>query len=219
MGMHVNKKGQALIELAIFGSLILFLFGVLISNMQRLNDQQYVQMETFRRTLQIANNGGLTPAEETLGGAAAQLTILENRRQVDLSGYFMKGSSQSVSSSSNVFWAVPAVGVAPTQRTYVKVNEDYSPDLFEEEPIENIDSVSETSFSETLGRQETPEAITSAKSSTLKDKITTTLVDKDKKKIWETTQGLHRDDDGQYRYSQAEVDAQVDRSQTWQTGF
>ena len=216
---YLNKRGQTLTELAIFGTLILFLFGVLLSNLQRLNDQQYTQMEAFRRTLYVANTGGLTPAEKVPGGSAAQMTVMENRRNVDLSGYYMKGNTQSVSASSNVFWAVPAVGVQPTQRTYVKVNDDYSPDLAEEESVENIDSASETSFSDSLGRQETPEAITVTKSSTLKDTITTTLVDKDKNTIWEVTQGLYRDPDGQYRYGQSAVDTEVNRSQTWETGF
>ncbi len=219
MILRKNKKAQALLELAIFGSIILLIFGILLSYMQRLNDQQYVQMEAFRQALQIGNLGGTSLAEKTAGGASAQLTVLQNRRHVDLGSYFMKGSPQSLSASSNVFWAVPAVGSQAAQRVYMKVNEDYSPDLSEGEALENIETGSETIFSENVLKQETPQGITNTKSSILKDTITTTLIDKDKNKLWEVTQGVYRDSDGQYKYSKDKLDTEVERSQTWETGF
>jgi uncharacterized protein (UPF0333 family) len=209
MKLRRNKRGQALLELAIFGSLILFLFGILLSYMQRMNDQQYVQMEAFRQALRIGNTDN----------AAAQLTVLENRRHVDLGNYFMKGSPQSLSASSNVFWAVPKVGSQPEQRAYVKVNEDYSSDLAGGEGLEDIQTSSETEFNEIVAKQETPQAISNIKSSTLKDTITTTLVGQDKSPIWQITQGLYRDSDGQYKYSSSAVGTEVKREQSWQTGF
>jgi uncharacterized protein (UPF0333 family) len=219
MILRANKKAQALLELAIFGSLILLFFGILLSYMQRQNDQQYLQMEAFRRALQISNTGGATPADKTAGGAAAQLTVLENRRHVDLGNYFMKGSPQSLSASSNVFWAVPSVGADAERRVHVKVNDDYSPDLSAGEGVEDIDTASTSSFSEVISKQETPESITNIKSSVLKDTVTTTLLDKDKNKLWEVTQGVYRDSDGQYKYSKDKVDTEVKREQSWQTEF
>jgi len=218
MLLHTNKRGQALLELAILGSIILLIFGILLSYMQRQNDQQYLQMESFRRALEIGNTGGATPADKIAGGAAAQLTVLENRRHVDLGNYFMKGSPNSISASSNVFWAVPSVGVSAPRRVHVKVNDDYSPDLSEEEGVEDIDTASASSFSEIIGKQETPDSITNIKSSTLKDTITTTLLDKDGKTLWEVEQGVYRDSDGQYKYSKDKVGEEVTREQTWQTG-
>ena len=134
------RKGQAIIELGIFGTIILFVVGMLISYIQRQNDQQYVQMEAFRGALQKACQGpvGLeqTFTEDSFRntnplellypgkGAAVQYTVLENRRYVDVSPEFVKKSPQVASASSNVYWAVPFVGKASESLTAIKINED-----------------------------------------------------------------------------------------------
>lgn len=219
MRIYQEQKGQAMVELAIFGSIVLIVFGALLSYLQQLNDQQYVQMESFRRALYVANTGGATAKDMLPSGSVAQVTLMQNRRHVDLSGNFMKRSSQNLSSSANVFWAVPEAGAESKQRVYVKVNEDYSSDLSEEEPIENINTASEASFSEEISRNESPQAITNTRSSVLKDSVTTTLVDKDGKTIWEVKQGVFRDSDGQYKYSEDAVGTEVERTKTWETAF
>ena len=51
MNILYNKRGQAAVEMAIFGVIVLMVFGTLLSYLQKLNDQQYIQMETFRQSL------------------------------------------------------------------------------------------------------------------------------------------------------------------------
>lgn len=103
-----NNRGQAVAEMAVFGSLILLVFGVVLSYAQRLNEQQYTQMECFRRAQALASSY-LDPDASDGQGAKAQMTLIENRRSSDLSGDYRKGSPQTLSSSANVFWAVPSL--------------------------------------------------------------------------------------------------------------
>lgn len=117
-----KKSGQAVAEMAIFGSLIIFLFGTLLAYVQRANDQQYAQMAAFRRALEKSNTH---LGNDTDGaGASVQYTLVENRRQSDFSGNFRKGSGQSLSASSNVFWAVPKVQTEPENLIVYRINED-----------------------------------------------------------------------------------------------
>lgn len=224
-----NKKGQAVLELGLFAAIILLILGVLLSNMQRLNDQQYVQMESFRRALAKAHTYETASAPDNRG-AAVQMMLLQNRRHVDLSGNFRKGNEQSLSGSSSVFWAVPFQGEGgrPTESALVlRVNEDqHEIDNLPQEfkGVEDIDTKGSSSFTETTTKEEHPDGIINSNKSTLKDTITTTFVSKAKegeegKKIWEVTQGVYRDADGQYKYSESHVDTEVERGQTWKTGF
>jgi len=221
MRFHHHQKAQAIVELGVFGSIILLIFGILLSYMQRLNDQQYTQMETFRTALQIACLGGFTPETGNDYGASAQLTLLQNRRHVDISNNFRKGSPTSISASSSVFWAVPQVGDEPASRVYVKVNEDFSPDLFskdEDAGVEDINTESETIFDENLVKQETPGTITNTRSSSLQDTVTTALLAKNGTTIWNVTQGAYYAD-GQYRYGSAHVGTKINQGRTWETEF
>jgi hypothetical protein len=177
MGSH-NKKAQAVVELAIFGSIILFVFGVLLSFMQRFNDQQYVQMEAFRRALEK----GCTYSGETSEGAGAsvQYTLITDRRHVDLSGGFRKGSPTTLSASSNVFWAVPKVGAQSESLIAYRINEDertrnYS-DLIPADAgddqsfvMEPTLSASRSSFRETVTKEESGQAITNSRESSLSE--------------------------------------------------
>ncbi len=233
-----NKRGQAILEMAIFGSIILFLFGMLLAYMQRQNDQQYVLMEGFRRALQkgCANN------------SSAQITLLENRRYADISGNFRKGSPNTLSSSSSVFWAVPKVGEEAQSILVFKVNEDekvvdYRDFIPKEEEEQktfstgDLDFTTNTSFNETAIKTETSTAIVNSRSSTLQDTVKTTIPYKIKQKedpddyddsndvvlqegtLWEVEQGGYVDTDGQYKYKADKVGTEVERSKTWETGF
>lgn len=194
--------------MAIFGSIILFLFGILLAYMQRQNDQQYVQMETFRRAL----------LKGYTNNSSAQITNLENRRYADLSGSFRKGSPNTLSSSYSVFWAVPRSGAEPENVVVLKVNDDET-QIDSDTSIENIDFSTDTTFSEASVKQETPQGITTTRRSTLEDTVKTTFVDKDGNTIWEVTQGVYRDANGQYRYSSGQVGTEIDRERTWETKF
>jgi len=214
-----NQKGQAVAEMALFGSLILMIFVSLISYLQRSNDQQYVQMEAFRRALAKGNTFQGEASEGA--GASVQLTLIQNRRYSDNSGSFRKGSPQAFSASSNVFWAVSKVGAKPDNAIVFKVNDDEkeiinNPDV----KVENIDSSQKTNFSETTLKQETPQAITNTRTSTLKDTVTTKFLDEDGNSVWEVTQGAYRDAaDGQYKYHSSQVDNEIVRGKSWRTEF
>lgn len=173
-----DKKGQAMVELAIFGSIILVMFGILLSFIQRFNNQQYVQMETFRRALEKACT---YQGEESEGaGASVQFTLLTDRRQAEVSGGFRKGNANTFSASSNVFWAVPKVGAQSESLIAYRVNEDertrnYEEFVPEEEAdnwsfrTEDMASSSDLDFNETITKQETPRAITNTRDSTLQE--------------------------------------------------
>jgi hypothetical protein len=200
--MIMHKKAQAVVELALFGSLILFIFGLLLSYAQRFNDQQYVHMETFRRALQRANSG---QGNESGAGASVQFTFIENRKHIDLQAGFRKGNTQTLSSSSSVFWAVPEVGGRAQNLIVYKVNEDenihdfrnFVPeehDRFDREgnerqrfwsfEPEDMSTDSKTHFKEALGKKENTEAITNTAISEISEGIHTKIpyrvVEKDK---------------------------------------
>src|SRR3989338_2695978 len=183
-GILYNGKGQAVVEMALFGSLIIIILAVLLSYIQRSNDQQYTQMEVFRRALQKACT---FQGEESEGaGASAQYTMLENRRHIDLSGNFRKGSSQIMGASSNVFWAVPKVGGQSENLIIYKVNDDekeadYS-DFVSKDKAETLyfqteDTISDSSlsFNETNAKIENQQTITNIRVSELQDTAATAI--------------------------------------------
>lgn len=54
------------------------------------------------------------------------MTLIENRRHADLSGDYKKGSAQTLSASSNVFWAVPPLteGAEVPNLIAYRINQD-----------------------------------------------------------------------------------------------
>lgn len=215
-----NKKGQAMIEMAIFGTLILFVFGMLISYAQRMNEQQYIQMEAFRRALEKACT--FAGAEDSGAGASVQYTAMENKRLADLSDSFRKGSPTAIRGSSSVFWAVPQTGSQPENKIVYKINDDEA--TFDTgTQIESISTSSgegsKDEFTEKMQKTEGPGGITTSRESHLTDTITTTLMGEDGSTIWQVTQGAYRDADGQIRYGSQAVDNTIDSARTWRTDF
>jgi hypothetical protein len=88
------NSAQAAVELAIFGSLILLVFSVLLMYGQRLDSQQQVKMEAFRRALQKAyqRNGSVS------------YTLKKEERSFNLFGGFGQGQPSTVASSATVLW-------------------------------------------------------------------------------------------------------------------
>lgn len=241
-----GQRAQAVAELAIFGGLVLFIFGTVLSYIQRSNDQQYVQMEAFRRALKKACS---FQGEDSEGaGASVQMTLMQNRRHADLSGDFRKGSPQSFSASSNVFWAVPKSGSQPENLIAYRVNQDelvidkakYDTFVTDSDQSFGFDSpTSETNstFNESTIKAEDTQGITNTRSSRLSETITTHLpykVTKDdgddnpdndpvqKQGEFVFEQKLYRGSNGQYRYSNSSVIPDgyvVERNSTWQTPF
>jgi len=56
LGKCNNHSGQALLEFAIFGAMLLFCLSLLLQYGLRVNYQEYLQMTTFRRALSLALN-------------------------------------------------------------------------------------------------------------------------------------------------------------------
>lgn len=206
-----------MLEMAIFGSLILLVFGVLLSYLQRQNDQQYVEMETFRRSLQKGNSyQGQGPDG---AGASVQLTLLEDRINVAAQGGFRKGSPSTVNTSSSVFWAVPESGEKPDNLIVYRINEDESPALATGTQVEGITSSSDTTFSENLVKTESPQQITTLRESDLSNVITHQVLGEGGAPVWQVTQGLYKDADGQYRYGSTATGNVVHSEREWSTDF
>jgi len=97
MRLLQTPNGQALIELAVFGTFFLMLLGVLLSYGLKYNFQQKAQMTAFRRALKIASD-----QERGVGSAM----VMEDRSIPDPSTLFGVGST------------APIAAVASVQRDY-----------------------------------------------------------------------------------------------------
>ena len=85
------KKGQAILELALFGSILIILLGVLINYGMRYNFQQQVMQQAFRKAL------GLAAARRS-----ATYVLIKDRHIPDPSNPFGVGSLTPVSSTASV---------------------------------------------------------------------------------------------------------------------
>jgi hypothetical protein len=219
--MYTGKKtGQAATEMAIFGSLILVCFAVLLSYANTLTEQQALQQQAFRMALKKAYDSG-----------SASYTILKNTRNVNLFGSFKQGSRGSTTASANVLWAK---GEADS-RGYYQVNEDvieiprYEKSFEDSDPkdipaeVWDIETAADTAFQSGESKQEDDTEIVTSRSSQLTDTITTTLklryqTEEDGAYYYTAsdqvfTQGL--DTDG--RYKQAAVGTTINKGRTWTT--
>lgn len=273
-----NRRGQAVVEMALFGSLIFLIFGTLLSQLQRANDQQYAQMECFRRALQKANNGLGQTSEGA--GASVKFQLRQNRIHADLSPNFKKGASQALSALSNVFWAVPplrrgaesanliAFRFNEDERTFnyrdfVPKEHDHTDENGEERQRfwtfttsssdlsggEEELSRSDSTFSERIIKEEDPMGITNYRASRLASSIVNGVrfwvIENDRddpnyrvfirggieggEDLWIPVQGLYRDSDGQYKYSErvtvvdpitrAILTPVIERGRIWRTEF
>ncbi|MDP2941649.1 MAG: hypothetical protein Q8N85_05320 [Candidatus Omnitrophota bacterium] len=219
-----SKKGQAVAEMALFSGLILVVLGTLISYIQRFNDQQYVQMEAFRRALE---QGCTFQGDTSEGsGASVQYTLIQHRKHIDLQSGFMKGSPQILSSSANIFWAVPKAGDQAKNLIILRVNEDekkidnaqyrkFVPEAEEETTSFQTESPNfntASTFEETLKKDEDKNGISNSRKSTVKESVTTSVdytirnksddAVKKRGEFWQVQQRLYLDPtDGQYKYS------------------
>lgn len=91
---YFYHKGQAALELAIFGSLILMAFSVVLMYGQRLEMQQQVKMESFRKALQKAyeRNSSVT------------YTLKKDNRFFNLFSGFGQGQASAISATSSAMW-------------------------------------------------------------------------------------------------------------------
>lgn len=92
------KKGQAVLELAVLGSLIIMAFSVLLMYGQRFEDQQAVKMEAFRLALQKAWQRN----------SSVSYTLKRDSRAFNLLAGFNQPST--LSASAQVMWQKGAPG-------------------------------------------------------------------------------------------------------------
>jgi hypothetical protein len=92
--LHTTKSGQAAVELAIFGTLILLAFSVLLMYGQNLDNQQQVKMEAFRRALQKSyeRNGSVS------------YTLKKEGRAFNLFSGYAQGQPATSGSTASVLW-------------------------------------------------------------------------------------------------------------------
>jgi len=195
--MKLNHKAQATTELAIFGSLILVCFAILISYGQSLQEQQILQQQTFRKALKKAYDEN----------AFVSYNVVKNPRTVNLFGKYGEGGRSSVSAGASVAWCLgESVG-----KSYYQINED-TVEIPEGSEIWDIETEAATAYKGEETRSEDAGGIATTKSANLGDTVTTRLKIKGGSDIV-ITQGL--DSDGKYR--QSAVGTEVAKERIWTT--
>ncbi|MCF7917005.1 MAG: hypothetical protein K9L61_04435 [Candidatus Omnitrophica bacterium] len=117
------RKAQALTEMAIFGTIILLCLHYLLTYIQKMDRQQYINQEAFRSALEKASAPDL---------ASVGYTIFSNRQQVSLNSPLV-GEKSQISGSGQVYWGAteytltvdgPEVVEDLESRQYYKFNKD-----------------------------------------------------------------------------------------------
>lgn len=113
-----KKKTQGLVEIGIFGIVILMVFGMLVTFIQKMNGEQYTLMENFRQSLKKSHDNNVIVSYATLDDSRQADVAAPLRRQIIMR-----------SGSSQVHWAIPIVGsydeeyqheVSPEPRSWVE---------------------------------------------------------------------------------------------------
>lgn len=94
---RINRKGQSLVELSVFGSLLLLVLGVLLNYGLQYNYQQEVKMESFRRALKAAGESNLAKTQEVM--------LFKDLLIPDPSDRFALGQRDTFRGSGSVFWS------------------------------------------------------------------------------------------------------------------
>ncbi|MFH1519360.1 MAG: hypothetical protein ABIE75_02175 [Candidatus Omnitrophota bacterium] len=165
------RKAQAVLEIGILGSLILIAFSLLISYIQRLNDEQYTLMGNFRQALKKAHDEN----------AIVNYTTLEDRRHIDINTP-LAGQRTNLSASNYVHWSVPYVGDQQIRSFYYNIN-DEEISLSEDDQIGDIVFEYGTKLDKSFNRTETLSLISSVHKVDIDENLTYTLRDPDEKPI------------------------------------
>jgi hypothetical protein len=94
---RLGHKGQSLVEVAVFGSLLLMVLGLLLSSGLEYNYKQEVKMEAFRRAMQMASASNV-PKTHTV-------QEIKDVHFPDPSDIFALGSRGSIQGVSEIFWS------------------------------------------------------------------------------------------------------------------
>ncbi|MDD5194840.1 MAG: hypothetical protein PHQ96_04080 [Candidatus Omnitrophica bacterium] len=112
-----STKSQAMMEMAILGPLLLMAFGIVVTYIVKMNNDQYYLMESFRRALKKSHDENKAIAYGTW----------DDRRGADASNPVV-GQKITSSGAGYALWAIPNVDQSspdndPQDMTYVKVND------------------------------------------------------------------------------------------------
>ena len=228
-------SGQAVTEMAIFGSLVIMVFGIWLSYAQTFTEQQTLQQQAFRMALRRAYR-----ANDEQGGFISY-NIIKNHRTPNLSGGLNQGNRESVSAGSTVLWAVSN----PESYSYQQINEDLVGSEADDDgltmikrikkdvdgqdvdtPVEiwNIETETDNDYASTSLKHEDSDKIRTTRSSSNTDRVTTTL-----KTRYQTEDGgaysdgddvvadQRLDEDGRYSQEAQQNNVVVERSRTWKT--
>lgn len=102
---RLNKKGQAVAELAILGTLILMGFAYIMNFGQSFSAIQQVKMETFRRAMQKAY----------IRNSPVDYTLKKTTRTASINSGFWQGQASSPQASSKVMWQKGSSGDYKTE--------------------------------------------------------------------------------------------------------
>lgn len=200
--MRTIPKGQAVTEMAVFGSLILVGFAVLLSYAQTFTEQQALQQQAFRMALRKAysDNGFVS------------YRITKNPHSVSPSSNFREGQRSSISAASSVLWSK---GEA-VSRSYYQINEDEIeiPRGQDGTPLAVVWDTQDanTTYSGRERKEEDAYKIATTRRARLRDTLTAKLSLEDGSNIT-IIQGLGANG----RYSQAAAGTTITRSRTWET--
>ncbi len=104
---HHSKKGQAILELALFGSILIFCLGVLIRYGLSMNYSQHLQMQAFRQAVKRAYDDG----RDTFVNAS--YSILEDKPIPDPADPYGLSERSIFGASASAVWSNQVYG-APT---------------------------------------------------------------------------------------------------------
>lgn len=140
----INQKAQAILELATFGSVVLFCLALLIHFGLQMNYQQNVQMQAFRKGLKLAYY-------KQGPNSQAGLTVIKDKPVVDPRDRWGFADRVPVGSGASVTWSNTLNGVYVNDiseipddrdmpRTFIEVNKEAGGmGLADEEIKDNLD--------------------------------------------------------------------------------
>ena len=209
------RSGQAVTEMAIFGSVIFLCFGVLLSYAHNFTEQQALQQQSFRMALQHYEDNGFI-----------SYNIIKHYNMPNLGGAFRQGERGSVSAGNSVSWYIGE----PESRSFYQINEDLKEiprhekdDVDTPDEVWNIETDSQAGYSANELKQENTERIRTTRSSSNKDDVTTRLKIRyqDDEDIYydgvDIVSSQRLNEDGRYNQEARDDDVVVERKRSWET--
>ncbi len=138
-----RQIGQAMVELAILGSLILLILSALLTYGQRLTAQQQIKMEAFRKALTRAYQRN----------SSVSYTLKRDTRFSNLLGGYREGQHSGLGASASVMWVKGTPGLQGTKGdnsfAFYEINDVMIGDL-----NEGLPRYSKTVYTRTGSREE-----------------------------------------------------------------